>query len=85
MTIQLTYKYSDLDEENQFGLQFFDIEHCETYIRWVYFYLGHFMGGEYIRLYPFASGKVVKNYKFCNDAKRQATLIFNAIKKIDSK
>jgi hypothetical protein len=84
MKIELSYKYSQLDKEPQFGLMC-EAESIwdEAYIRWIYFYLGEFFGGKRPRIYPFTinEGRILKNYKMCNDAKRQARLIFNKINK----
>ena len=81
MTIQLSYKYSDLDEDHQFGLEFIGAtKYDEIYIRWVYFYLGLHTTKK-PSLYPFKNGTLYKTYKHCNDAERQAKLILNAINK----
>jgi hypothetical protein len=56
----------------------------EIYIRWVWYYLGQELIHEpdNLRLYPYnENGKALKKYKYCNDAKRQAILLGNAIKK----
>lgn len=85
MTIELSYRYSALDKSHCFGLVFNDSDLYETYIRWVWFYLGQHLINrpDDLRLYPYNyQGKIIKDYKFCNDAKRQALLLGNAIKKI---
>lgn len=83
MKVRLTYKYSELDKEHQFGLTFTEYsEVYEMYVRWIYFHLGRLLGNDKITIYQFDSGKVVKEYKYCNDAERQASLVFNKIKSI---
>jgi len=87
MEIEVSYRYSKLDNEKQFGIKILDEREIhQVYIRWVYYYLGAFLGIKSgIRIYPFSlkddvfKGKVLKKYKYCNDAKRQAKLIFNKI------
>lgn len=82
MTVEISYKYSDLDKEPQFGLVFKDTFHCEDYIRWVWFYLGGLLDRKGYTIYPYHfSSKIIKKYKYCNNAKRQAMLISNAIKR----
>jgi len=84
MTIELSYRYSKLDKTHCFGLVFNATENYETYIRWVWYYLGQQLVKKprNVRIYPFNyNGKVLKNYKFCNDAQRQAVLLSNAIKR----
>jgi hypothetical protein len=90
MKIILTYEYSHLDNNHQFGLEFKDAEYCDVYIYWIWFYLGSLLSeivnhGHDIRLYPFESGNVIKEYKFCNNAERQAKLIANRILKLKNK
>ncbi len=77
MKIELSYQYSELDKNHQFGLVLED-EYYQPYFRWVYFYLGKYLSDN-VRLYPFNVGKVLKNYKWCNDAEKQAKLIANKI------
>jgi len=81
MTIELSYKYSELDKCHQFGIEFKDLQGWEIYARWVFFYLGVNFGKRH-RLYPYNVGKVIKEYKNCNDAERQAKLLYNRITKI---
>lgn len=84
MEVIVSYKYSTLDNEPQFGLEFTeDNENLKIYIRWVYYYLGVHLGIAKFPIYSFTirDGKVIKRYKFCNDAKRQAKLIANIIHK----
>ena len=84
MTIKLTYEYSKLDKVKTFGLTFKEHNNYQLYIRWIYYYLGVFLGKKTMkyRLYPFdiQQGKLLKEYKFCNDAQLQALLIANKIK-----
>ena len=92
-TVEITYKYSKLDKGKQFGLVFnYPIGH-ETYIRWVYFYMGEYFNKKKISLYPFDIGNSSyykdkikkKTFKHCNNAERQAKLIVNHINKILNK
>ncbi|WP_250476111.1 hypothetical protein, partial [Caballeronia sp. GAFFF1] len=74
--------YSHIDNQHQFGLVFNDVKgYDETYIRWVYYYLGVNLGIRNFRLYPFQLECKYKVYKCCNDAQRQSKLIVNAINK----
>ena len=87
--IEITHRYSHLDKADQIGLVFYAPDGYETYIRWVWFHLGRLMKNKYsicrkpINLYPFSlhEGRLIKTYKFCNGGEKQATLIYNAIKK----
>ena len=83
MQIRLTYSFSLLDNEHQFGIEFIDDQpYHNLYIRWVFFYLGMYLEKKKIPIYPYSIGiKTFKQYKNCNDAKRQAMLIVNAINK----
>ena len=85
MTINLSYKYSDLDKQHQFGLDFTNFHFGETYIRWVWYYFGQEMinkkGNVIIYPYIASKSKIYKRYKYCNDAKRQAALLRRAILK----
>jgi len=84
MTIELSYRYSELDKIFCFGLVFNDHQNSETYIRWVWFYLGQELikVPNNFRLYPYNyDSKVLKNYKYLNDAKRQAIVLANAMKR----
>lgn len=87
MTIELSYRYSDLDKTFCFGLVFNDHQNSENYIRWVWFYLGQELikAPDNFRLHPYNyDSKVLKNYKYLNDAKRQAIVLAKAMKrKID--
>jgi hypothetical protein len=87
ITYTITYVYSNLDKEPQFGLE--TNNENEVYNRWVYFYLGELFGGNKPTIYQFELTEMVfrqkirkKTYKYCNDAKRQAKLIYNYIIKI---
>lgn len=86
MAFTVTYKYSVLDKEPQFGIVSSLTPHHETYVRWVWFYLGAHFGENKPRLYPFELNDATnaKTYKYCNDAKRQAKLIINHINKVKS-
>ena len=91
MEVEITYRYSKLDNVPEFGLSFIDErENHQTYIRWVYFYLGGLiMGNSTIKIkpiiYPFTlknstfNGKILYKYKDCNDAQRQAKMIYKRI------
>lgn len=86
MTIELTYRYSDLDKRHEFGLiTEGDNEIC---IRWIWYYLGVYLGADCkYKLYPFSmvdafGGKVLKSYKYSHSADQQAKLIANRINKI---
>lgn len=84
MTIELSYRYSELDNAYCFGIFFNYPENYETYVRWIWYYLGQELikVPKNFRLYPFRSNnKVLKNYKHLNDAKRQAVILANAIKR----
>lgn len=85
MKIELSYKYSELDNRNEYGLVL-EGENYEMYFRWVYFYIGMFLNKK-VTLYPFTlkkhKGRLLKSYKFLNDAERQARLIANRIIKIE--
>lgn len=87
MEIELTYKLSHLDNEKQFGIKIInEREVHQVYIRWVFYYLGVYLGiKDKFRLYPFSlksdvfKGKVLYQYKYCNDAQRQAKMIVKKI------
>jgi hypothetical protein len=82
MKIELSYDYSFLDKERQFGIEIYGLD--ETYSRWIFYYLGCRFG-QRINLYPYHIGKTVKNYKYCNNAIRQANLIADRIIKLSEK
>ena len=79
MKIELSYQYCDLDKQQQFGIV---PESHQVYINWIWFYMGVLLR-EYpaVMLYPFRVGKVIKKYKYANDAERQAKYIVYQIKK----
>lgn len=84
MTIRFSYKFSTLDNRHQFGIEFLNESNTKfetQYIRWVWFYLGQLLSGERAKeIYPYSVNvKTVKVYKFCNDARRQAHLIYKQI------
>jgi hypothetical protein len=84
MKFELSHQYSDLDRVHQFGLVITGINHVsdEIYVRWVFYYLGALFGiTRHFRLYPFSSGNIQKEYKFCNNAERQARMIYTRIQK----
>jgi hypothetical protein len=88
MIIELTYKYSELDKDKQFGIVFHNVyPPQENYVRWVYYYLGLMIGEKKPSIYPFAmrGAKIKKEYKYCADAERQAKLLTNCINKLLSK
>jgi hypothetical protein len=84
---EITYKYSDLDKEHQFGISFAkDLQNWTTYNQWVWFYLGELFAGKKPRFYGcslqnlgIGKVKILKTYQYCNDAKRQAKLIHGCI------
>jgi hypothetical protein len=80
--IELSYQYSDLDKEKQYGIVIEGLN--EDYSRWIFYFLGCRFG-QRINLYPFKIGKTVKDYKYCSDAERQANLIANKIIKLNQK
>jgi len=84
LQIDVYHRYSELDKEHQFGLVFRNEENHATYIRWIYFYLGKFLKDD-IPFYHFAVGRKIKTYQYCNDAIKQARLIYSLIKKKSNK
>jgi len=82
LEIKLYIKYSELDKEMQFGLEFENAENYTGYIRWIYFHMGKYLGLNKDTIYPFKldSAKIIK-YKYCNDAIRQAKMIVHQIQK----
>ena len=89
LIVDVSYKYSHLDNRHEFGVVFNHsdsmTEFYHIYIRWVWYYLGAAFGDtKQFSLLPFSvyDGKKIKSYKYCNDAKRQAKLIVNAISNI---
>ena len=89
MKIELSYVYSNLDKRQEFGLV--TQGYNETYIRWIWYYLGVFLGDNYkFKLYPFSmastmwKGRVLKSYKYHTHAKKQALLIANKINRYAS-
>lgn len=84
--LELTYKYCALDKEKKFGLVFVDDSNFDIYTRWVFFYLGRELSKmtNEPRIYPFKirDGRVVKKYKFLNNAQRQGKLLANRIIKL---
>lgn len=77
MKILLSYKYSELDKRPEWGIEIIDGENYEIYVRWIWWYLGK----ANISVYPYSVGSIVKEYKYCNDAKKQAQYIINRINK----
>ncbi|MFA5297870.1 MAG: hypothetical protein WC389_06635 [Lutibacter sp.] len=87
--IYLYYKFSDLDNEHQFGIHNGN-NISDVYVVWVWFYLGKYLANNKVNilksgfcLYPYSlfEGKVIKSYKCNGSAKTVAKLICNAIKK----
>jgi|688.fasta_scaffold368256_5 hypothetical protein len=81
---EITYKYSDLDKEHQFGIE--QIRNAPIYNAWVWFYLGELFAGSKPQIYPyklmahgFEKVKILKAYQFANNAKKQAQLIHGCI------
>lgn len=86
--VKLSYQYSDLDHTHEFGLETDTLGVSNAYIKWFWFYLGKELAGLGINekplkvsLYPFAQGKVIAEYKFCNDARKQAIMVAGRMKK----
>lgn len=86
MKIELTYEWSELDKHHSFGIVFLEsIPSNEIYIRWVYYYLGTMFKDKRPVMYPFSllgnkNGILIKEYKDCNNAERQAKLLFDKMK-----
>lgn len=87
MTVEIYYKYSELDKEPQFGLVILDENYTHKhYVNCIWYYLGYFLEGKNKpAIYPFVpwgwEGVKPKIYKDCNNAERQAKLIANYINK----
>jgi len=79
MKIELSYKHSKLDKTQQFGLVINGIN--EDYARWVFFYLGKYLGVKEPSIFPYKIGEILYDYKHLNDAERQGLLIANKIVK----
>jgi len=79
MKIELSYKYSELDKQHQFGLVIDGVQ--ENYSRWVYFYLGKHLGIKEPSIFPYKVGEVLYDYKYLNNAEKQGSLIANKIVK----
>ena len=86
MNVEIYHQHSKLDSEHQFGIEIIDENNsCETYINWVWFYLGVFMGKDKPTIYPYKPWnwtKKPKKYKYLNNAERQAKLIADHIKRL---
>ncbi len=83
MKVKLSYRYSELDKEHQFGvtLEENNKEHYQNMYQWLWFYLGAYLGKDRkVRIYPFALDKTLKGYNY-NDAKKIAGWICNRIEK----
>jgi len=87
MEIELTYRFSELDKEHQFGIVILNQrDFTENYFRWMWFYMGVYLGEKRPAIYPYSigketyfKGKNLKKYKYCNDANRQAKLLCRRI------
>jgi hypothetical protein len=79
MKIELSYEYSELDKEPQFGLVIESVQ--EDYARWIYFYLGRHLGIKEPAIFTYKIGEVLYDYKYLNDAEKQGLLIANKIVK----
>jgi hypothetical protein len=83
MKIEIYHQYSKLDNEHQFGIEIIDKDnYYETYINWVWFYLGVYLGKDKLTIYPHRPlwSKKPKVYKYLDNAERQAKLIADYIK-----
>ena len=82
MKVQLYYRWTDLDKEYNF---YIDYDKKEPIYLWLWFYLGKLIKERNFRLYPWKPGpwhnaKIYKQYNL-SDAQKTATLIVNAINK----
>jgi hypothetical protein len=90
ITYRITHKYSTLDKCHQFGIEMINDSNTSLsenfYNQWVWFHLGSFLMDKpiNINLYPFSVNiKTKYNFKNCNDAERQAKMIYKLISKHD--
>lgn len=82
--IDLYHEYSKTDQCHYFGLvteNTASTQFIKNYIQWIWFHLGEKIQDKNIKILPYSCGKIVYKYKCCNDAKKQATQIFNRINK----
>lgn len=85
--IELYHEYSKIDECHYFGIVTENISNTEfikNYIQWIWYYIGYNSAkikSKKIKLLPYKSGKLLKKYKFCNDAEYQSIKIINRINK----
>jgi len=88
MTIEISYRFSELDKEHHFFIRTkptdqTNIYAWETqYINWIWYYMGKAnVKTKSVRIYPFSdhNKSKIKSYKFCNDAQRQARLLVEFI------
>jgi len=80
--IELYHEYSSLDRCHQFGIVTENLNgslFIENYIRWIWFHVGKAVQLKNVRIYPYAVGKLLYSYKFCNDAERQGKMIAKRI------
>lgn len=82
--IELYHEYSKTEKCHEFGLVTENLEgscFMKHYIQWIWFYLALNLKYKEIKLFPYPVGKLVKSYKFFNDATQQSEMI---AKRIDS-
>ena len=60
MKITLTYEYSKLDKQHQFGVS---TERINVWTQWIWFALGRHLKGKKVHLYPYEVGRVIKEYE----------------------
>jgi hypothetical protein len=80
MKVEITYQWSELDKNHQFGISLKEGENNIHY-NWAWYYLGKFMADikpKNIAIYPYSVGKQIASYKY-HDANKIALLIRNKI------
>lgn len=86
MKIELSHKKTPTGI-HEFGIEFIASQN-ENYVRWVWYYLGAYLGPDFNvvkkkhLIIPYQVGKVVKKYRFVNNASRQAKTLSKAILKL---
>ena len=87
LQIKLYHQYSELDKEHQFGVVTESNEYWNSYINWIWFYMGKKLGSKNYAIYPCSIGdaKPKRIYKNCNNAIKQANLLVNAMDSILNK
>jgi len=82
--IELYHEYSRTDKCHNFGIVTENLKESlfvKNYIQWIWFWVGLKLKNKEAKIFPYALGKLVYSYKFCNDASHQGEII---AKKIDS-